>query len=47
MRKSLKRTLDRLRASANGMFRKRASMRGGSQEPQRMQACPAAVRARS
>ena len=37
MRKSLKRVLDRLRAKTNGAFRQRTSLRGGLQQPQRMQ----------
>ena len=41
MRKSLKRVLDRLRTATNGMLRKPTSVRGGLQEPQRLQAQPA------
>jgi len=46
-RKSLKRVLDRLRAKTNGAFRNRTSVRGGLQEPQRLQPVPARVRGRS
>ncbi len=46
MRKSLRRVLDRLRAATNGTFGKRTSVRGGLQEPQRMNLLPAAVRVR-
>ena len=45
MRKSLKRVLDRLRTATNGKFRKPTSVRGGLQEPQRLQ--PLAVPART
>jgi hypothetical protein len=38
MSKRLRRVLDRLRAVSNGTFRKRTSIRGGVQEPQRMHA---------
>jgi len=37
MRKTLKRVLERLRAATNGTFGKRTHVRGGLQEPQRMQ----------
>jgi hypothetical protein len=37
MRKSLKRVLDRLRAKTNDALRNRGVVRGGLQEPQRMQ----------
>jgi hypothetical protein len=36
MKKALKRVLERLRASTNGRFRNRSSVRGGLQEPQQM-----------
>lgn len=45
MKKTLRRVLDRLRTAANGKFRAPTSVRGGLQEPQRMQ--PVAVPARS
>jgi hypothetical protein len=47
MRKSLKRLLDRLRGATSGMFPKGGSVRGGLQEPQRMQVLSAATRTRS
>ncbi len=47
MRKTLKRVLDRLRAATNGTFRNRTAVRGGLQEPQRVEALPAPVRVRS
>lgn len=37
MRKSLKRVLDRLRAKTTETFRNRTAVRGGLQQPQRMQ----------
>lgn len=37
MKKSLRRILERLRAATNGTFAKRTNIRGGLQEPQRMQ----------
>jgi hypothetical protein len=37
MRKSLRRVLERLPAATNGAFGKRTHVRGGVQEPQRMQ----------
>ena len=46
MRKSLKRVLDRLRASTNGMFGKRTAARDGLQEPQQLQALPMPARVR-
>lgn len=45
MKKTLRRVLDRLRTAANGKFRSPTSVRGGLQEPQRMQ--PVTVPARS
>jgi hypothetical protein len=45
MKKSLRRILDRLRTATNGKFRLPTSVRGGLQEPQRMQ--PVLVPARS
>lgn len=45
MRKSLRRILERLRTATNGRFRSPTTVRGGLQEPQRMQ--PAYARARS
>jgi hypothetical protein len=47
MRKSLKRVLDRLRSATGERFRKRTSVRGGLQAPQRMQALSASTRTRS
>jgi hypothetical protein len=47
MRKSLRRVLDRLRTATNGRFRKEASIRGGLQQPQRMQALLVTPRTRS
>jgi hypothetical protein len=38
MRKRLKHVLDRLRAKTQGALRTKTSVRGGLQEPQRMQA---------
>jgi len=46
MRKRLKHLLDRLRAKTNDARRDRTSVRGGLQEPQRMQVVPVPVRAR-
>lgn len=46
MRKSLKRALDRLRARFRGKARKGAAIRGGIEEPQRMQAPVGPVRVR-
>jgi hypothetical protein len=46
MRKSLKRVLDRLRSLGNGEQRKGTSVRGGLQEPQRIEGHPASVRVR-
>jgi hypothetical protein len=45
--KSLKGLLDKLRDATNRTLRKRTSVRGGLQEPQRMQPVPAPVRVRS
>jgi hypothetical protein len=45
MKKSLRRVLERLRTATNGTFAKRTHVRGGLQEPQRME--PALVPARS
>jgi len=45
MRKGLKRVLDRLRTAA-GRLGKPTSVRGGLQEPQRMQALSASTRTR-
>ena len=45
MRKSLRRVLERLRTATAGRFRMPTSVRGGLQEPQRMQ--PVLVPARS
>ncbi len=47
MRKSLRRVLDRLRAATNGTFGKRLPVRGGMQEPQRMQLVLVPVRSAS
>jgi hypothetical protein len=52
MRKSLRRVLDRLRSAAKesaakGKLREGTSIRGGLQEPQRIEALPAPVRVRS
>ncbi len=44
MRKSLKRVLDRLRTATSGRLRKPTSVRGGLQQPQRMQAPSASKR---
>ena len=44
--KSLKRVLKRLRAAINGRFRQPTSVRGGLQQPQRVQALPASARTR-
>ena len=41
MKQSLKQLLDRLRTATNGRFRKPTSIRGGLQQPQRVQALPA------
>jgi hypothetical protein len=46
MRKSLKRVLDRLRSLGSGGLRKGTSVRGGLQEPQRIEGHPAPVRVR-
>jgi hypothetical protein len=46
MRKSLKRLLDRLRAKTNDALRNRTAVRGGLQEPQRMDLPPTPVRVR-
>jgi hypothetical protein len=47
MRKNLRRLLDRLRAGTSGKARPSTSVRGGLQEPQRMQPVPVPVRTRS
>jgi len=47
MMKRLKRVLDRLRAKTNGARRDRSSVRGGLQEPQRMQVLAAQTRVSS
>jgi hypothetical protein len=47
MKKSLRRVLDRLRTATKGMLHKGTSIRGGLQEPQRIEAVPAPVRVRS
>lgn len=47
MRKSLKRALDLLREKTGAAFRERTSVRGGLQEPQRMQAVATRVHGRS
>lgn len=47
MRKSLKRVLDLLREKTGAAFREKTAVRGGLQEPQRLQAIPAPVRRRS
>ena len=47
MRKTLKRVLDLLREKTGAPFREKTSLRGGLQEPQRMQAVPAPARVRS
>ena len=44
MKKSLRRVLERLRAATGGRFRIRTSVRGGLQEPQRLQALPVTAR---
>jgi len=46
MKKILKRVLDRLRTAVGGRFHKPTSVRGGLQEPQRMQPLPVRVRSR-
>jgi hypothetical protein len=46
MTKSLKRVLDRLRTAAGGRLRQPASVRGGLQSPQRMQALSVSTRTR-
>jgi hypothetical protein len=46
MRKNLKRVFDLLREKT-GAFREKTAVRGGLQEPQRMQPVPAPARARS
>ena len=46
MRKSLKRVLDRLRTAAGGRFGRATSVRGGVQQPQRMQALSLSTRTR-
>jgi len=46
MRKSLKRALDRLRTATKGIRRKATSVRGGLEQPQRMQPQPARVETR-
>jgi hypothetical protein len=44
MKKALRRVLDRLRTATNGKFRSPTSVRGGLQEPQRMQPVPVPAR---
>ncbi len=44
MRKSLRRVLERLRAATSGSVRRGTAVRGGLQEPQRMQALPLLAR---
>jgi len=44
MRKSLRRVLERLRAATNGTFHRGTAVRGGLQEPQRMQTLPVLAR---
>jgi hypothetical protein len=46
MKKSLRRLLDRLRTATNGRFRAPTSVRGGLQQPQRLQVLPAPAKAR-
>jgi len=46
-RKSLKRVLDLLREKTGAAFREKTSVRGGLQEPQRMQAISTLVHGRS
>jgi hypothetical protein len=47
MRKSLRRVLKRLRAATNARVRRRESVRGGLQQPQRMQGLLVPARTRS
>jgi hypothetical protein len=44
MRKTLRRLLERLRATTNGTFGKRTHTRDGLQAPQRVQPLPAPAR---
>jgi len=46
MRESLKWVLERLRTATDGALRKQTSVRGGLEQPQRMQAQPAWVHTR-
>jgi hypothetical protein len=46
MKKSLRRLLDRLRTATNGRSRAPTTVRGGLQQPQRMQVLPARAQAR-
>jgi hypothetical protein len=46
MKKTLRRVLERLRGATNGKFRSPSSVRGGLQEPQRMQPVPVSARPR-
>jgi hypothetical protein len=46
MRNNLKRAIDRLSTATNGTLRKPTSVRGGLEQPQRMQAQPAWVETR-
>jgi hypothetical protein len=47
MRKSLRRVLERLRAASDGRFQRRTSIRGGVEQPQRMQMLLAPARSGS
>jgi len=47
MRKSLRRVLDRLRSAAAGRRHKETSIRGGLQQPQRLDTVPVPARVRS
>jgi hypothetical protein len=47
MRKSLKRMLDLLREKTGAAFREKTAVRGGLQEPQRMQPAAVPVRRRA
>jgi hypothetical protein len=44
MKKALRRVLERLRGATSGKFRSPTSVRGGLQEPQRMQPVPVPAR---
>jgi hypothetical protein len=47
MKKALRRVLERLRGATSGKFRSPTSVRGGLQEPQRMQPVPVPARSGS